>query len=696
MKWSLLSTSNLHWHSSLKQLYKSKPPKSIELLEKAGVHSLYDLLWIFPLRMQPAPDVAPFSQMEDKKVFLGKGSLVNLNITPAFGRRGKGNIQLFNADVIVQDSLSPKTITLKWFNTYPSFKNQFKPDMEFLFLGEVKEYRGQLQIVNPKINPKDVMQQDGFLIEYPTVNTVPGKQIKNLFDKIPTELWNTPLVSASEQMLIDKHKLKLNEAFKGMHGKMREGIKRDFEKRIIYEEFFSSGLKVLARKLKNQALKAPILEIDKKQVETNLKLFPYIFTDDQLKALDDVLDDIKKPYPMMRMIQGDVGCGKTSVATMAAVLAAQSHKQTAFMCPTETLARQHFKTIKEILPAEINIYLLVGSMKTKEKNSVLKVISSGEAHIVVGTHALIQDSVKFNDLGLAIIDEQHKFGVKQRQKLTDKGDGVHTLIMSATPIPRTLQLAQYGDLDISSIHTIPSGRKGTKTRIVTKETHSKYLSFLKTRLEMNEQIYIVAPAIEESEHFDVHNVFEIEKEYKKYFPEFSVASVHGQLKADDKNEIMERYKNGEIDLLISTTVIEVGIDNPNATVMSIFNPERFGLSSLHQLRGRVGRGDKPGFCFLVTDEKASAEAMQRLKILEQTSDGFSIAEADLKNRGQGELFGSSQSGYNSEYRLASIFLHRSIFDQVSQDIQDLQANQTEKLNNILLEVISDKKVSSTI
>ena len=689
------SNKQLSWHSPLIDLYGAKTPKSVESLTQAGFNTLFDLLWLLPLRLQSAPEVKPFSEMRDGELFLGKAKLVNMQLTPVFGRRGKGNIQLFNASVIIQDSLSPQTMTLKWFNTYPSFKNQFKPDLEFLFLGEVKSYKTQLQMTNPKINPKEAIQQDGMLIEYPTVNGVSGKNIKNIFDKFPENLWETQINSLVDDLKVTPNSLPLTKAFQGVHGKLSGSEIKTAKERLIFEEFFLGQLKVLARKLRTRALKAKPIEISKDEKLKLLALFPYEFTDDQLLSLSDIEADLKQDHPMMRMIQGDVGCGKTSVALMAAFILAQNKFQIAFMCPTETLARQHYKTLLS-LESRLKIGILVGSQKAKERKEILNSLQAGSIDIIIGTHALIQDQVEFKNLGLAIIDEQHKFGVKQRQKLISKGEAVHSLIMSATPIPRTLQLAQYGDLDISSIHTIPSGRKGTKTRIVTTKTHRQYLSFLKTRLEMKEQIYIVAPAIEESEHFDVNNVKEIESEYKKYFPEFSIQAIHGQLKAEVKNEIMEDFKTGKVHILISTTVIEVGIDVPNSTVISIFNPERFGLSSLHQLRGRVGRGEKPGFCFLITDDSTSKEAIDRLKIVEQTTDGFSIAEADLKNRGQGELFGASQSGYQSEYHLANIFEHRKIFDQVSRNIQELEKTETEKLNNILLNLVQDKNISSTI
>lgn len=691
------SHSNINsWSDSFLTLAsRNKPSQSMLKLYDAGIKSIYDLLWITPLRLQKQPTLKPFALMQEDELFLGEAKVINYKLSPAYGRKGRGRVQLFNALVTVQDVHSPAITNLRWFNTYPSFKKQIEATETFIFLGTPNEFKGELQIVNPKINPKLKSNESGLLVEYPTYNTVPGNQISKIIEKIPTTLWKTKINSISNPFA---HKLSLSDlenAFAVLHGRSTKLSKTNALNRIIYEEFFQNQLKVLARKLKNKSLKAQSYDTDESKLSELISLFPYELTKDQLNSVQAIVNDLKIGHPMMRMIQGDVGCGKTTVAIIAMMMMYQNGVQSALMCPTETLAYQHFNNIKSIIPKEMRCEILLGGMKTKEKKQLLTQLKNGDIDFLIGTHSLFQEGVEFKNLQLAIIDEQHKFGVGQRQKLIDKGHNVHTLIMTATPIPRSLQLAQYGDLDISTIRTMPRNRKGINTRIVTSETYEKYLSFIKTRVELGEQVYLIVPAIEESVS-DLKTVDELVKQYKKYFPEFSIQGLHGQIKNEDKQIIMDSFSENKINILIATTVIEVGIDVKNATVMSIYNPERFGLSSLHQLRGRVGRGGKPGFCFLITEKNTPKDSLTRLKVIEKSSDGFDIAEADLKMRGQGDLFGSSQSGHLSEYRFANVFQHFEIFEKVGQDLEMIKKEQTELLNNKLLELIEDSKVSSTI
>ncbi|MFG1514611.1 helicase-related protein, partial [Halobacteriovorax sp. ZH3_bin.1] len=383
---------------------------------------------------------------------------------------------------------------------------------------------------------------------------------------------------------------------------------------------------------------------------------------------------------------------KTTVAVASAYLILKTGGQVALMCPTETLALQHYREIEEILGNDFNVELLVGSTKTREKKKINESLENGSCNIVIGTHSLFQDSVKFKNLELAIIDEQHKFGVEQRIKLMKKGENPHCLIMSATPIPRSLSLTKYGDLDISIIKTMPGGRKGQKTRIVTNSNLNNYLSFVKTRLEMKEQAYIVVPAIEESENEDIRNLEHTYELYKKYFPEFRVAYLHGRMSPDEKQAAITEFKEHKTDILIATSVIEVGINIINSTIMAILSPERFGLSSLHQMRGRVGRGNKPGFCFLVTDREITPDSMQRLQVIEKYTDGFKIAEEDLKIRGEGDLFGQEQSGVVTQKRLANIVLNQDILYEAIEDIKKYPND----FDSIINFMNHDEKVFTTI
>lgn len=679
-----MSTNNLHL--PITSLGSSKKPtKTMEKLIKVGIETIEDLLWVMPLRVQKVPGIRPFSEIEVQKLFLGKGKITQLNFYPAFGRKGKGRVQLFNANVLVKDSLSENFIRLRWFNAYPNIKKQLEQLNEFVFLGTPTDAKDEIIIANPQINPVKVNENE-VIVEYPTINTIAGRHTKALIDKIPDSIWNTELPDPT------LHPLGLIEALKVIHGKNTKVSFEQAVERLKYQEFFNNQIKARARRERNKALNAPVI-ISNKDYSN---LFSYELTNDQKLVLEDIKLDLKQNYPMMRMVQGDVGCGKTSVAIIAALMAIENNKQVAFMCPTEALATQHYKTLEKTLPKNIHFALLLGSTSQKDKKQIYADLKSGKIDLIIGTHSLIQDSVEFKDLAMAIIDEQHKFGVGQRLKLFSKGQGVHSIIMSATPIPRSLQLAQYGDLSISTIRELPGGRKGIKTRIVTPENKPKFLSFVKTRLSLGEQIYVVVPAIEESLTTDMKSVAEVYDQYLHYFPEYKVEVLHGQLTSDEKQTVMNCFEKGEIDILVSTTVIEVGINVLNSTVISIYSPERFGLSTLHQLRGRVGRGEKPGFCFLVLDKKLQDDSMKRLEIIEKTIDGFEISEADLQFRGQGELFGLNQSGHDSGFKLANIFEDRSIFEQVSRDINKLESTQTEVLNNLLMKEVQNLHVSTTI
>lgn len=694
-----MNTSNLTWSSSILELSPTKKPaKSILKIKDAGIQTIKDLLWIFPLRIKPMPRITNFDQIQMNELFMGHCKVINIQFAPAFSRRGKGKVQLFNATVVVKDMLSDKYLNLKWFNTYPGLRKQLETLNDFVFMGEVQDYRGSLQIINPKINP-NLDGNEKFIIEYPTLNTVPGKYTKTLISRIPNYLWDTPIRFYPEPIEKEFGLQSLNASFLTLHGRGEsiESSKLDeAKKRIICDEFLIDQLKMSARKIKNNKLQAPKLSSNKLKLDEYKNLFPYQLTTDQEKSLDDIINDFTSGHPMMRMLQGDVGCGKTTVAIISALIAIENNGQVAFMCPTEALALQHAETVNKTLKEKISIALLLGSTKKKEKQDIYKRLQAGEIKFLIGTHSLFQDSVVFKNLKLAIIDEQHKFGVEQRQKLVAKGNGTHSLIMTATPIPRTLQLAQYGDLDISTIRTIPAHRKGIKTRIITDSTYEKYLSFIKTRVSLKEQVYVVVPAISESETLDLKNIDSHLVLYNKIFPDLKIEVLHGQLKPDEKQKVLERFNHGNIDILISTSVIEVGINVLNATVMAIYAPERFGLSSLHQLRGRVGRGEKPGFCFLITDKGTSKEGMNRLKIIEKNTDGFIIADADLKNRGEGDLFGVNQSGTVSNSKLASIFQHIDIFEEVSKKVQSISKNKPDLLLPLIDQLVQDTKISSTI
>ena len=427
-----------------------------------------------------------------------------------------------------------------------------------------------------------------------------------------------------------------------------------FHRRVIFEEFFWLELYLASRKsgLKRESAPAflPKLELAKKLRDS----LPFKLTGAQERAFKEVVKDLTKPHPMHRLVQGDVGSGKTMVAMLSALVAIENGYQSAIMVPTEILAEQHYLNCKKYLePLGVTVGLLTGSMKTAERKQTFEMLKNGLIQMVVGTHALIQDEVVFKNLGLVTIDEQHRFGVHQRSQLKGKGLAPHFLVMTATPIPRTLAMTVYGDLDVSVIDELPPGRSPIVTRVTFDSKRPQVMKFLKEQLEQGRQAYIVYPLVEESEKMDLKDAMSEFERLKVEMPEFKIGLLHGKMKSDEKDETMRRFRSGEFQVLVSTTVIEVGVDVPNANMMLIEHAERFGLSQLHQLRGRVGRGEHKSFCVLMLGRAVSEESRARCEIMEKTNDGFKIAEADLEIRGPGEFLGARQSGLTG-FKMANI------------------------------------------
>lgn len=667
-----LNTSSPGLDSPIEDLFSKRKTKSVQGLIDSGVVSIIDLLWIFPLHMEKIPPLSSFDNMSIDNLFRGRGRVESCISRPNFRGRGKRGALLHTITVVVRDDYSSDIVILKWFNSYSSVSKKIEKLKEIEFFGRVTSYQGRLEIINPDIGEKD--SQPDLQIKYPTINSVKGHNIQKIILKIPDEVWNgVPEIIPDE--IIEKRKLFSREsAFKLLHGRCACGEKEwsetfveDARNRLIYEEFFLEQIEIQSRRKKIKSKTAPEIIISDDFVIKCKNVFPFELTDDQIKVLSEIRSDMVSKIPMSRLLQGDVGCGKTAVAIVSAIWAIENGLQVAMMCPTETLTEQHFMEIKRIFePLEINVDIILGSTKAAGKKDINQRLLDGQIQFIIGTHSLIQDSVGFKNLGLVIIDEQQKFGVDQRLKLATKVDGAHCLIMTATPIPRSLSMAVYGDLDISTIKTVPKERKGASTRIITPGKFEKFLNFLKTRLSMGEQAYVVVPAIDENEGQTFLALSKVLERFAAFYPDSIVRGIHGRMKSDEKSSIFSDFLLGKIDILVATSVIEVGINVLNATVIAIMNPERFGLSSLHQMRGRVGRGSKPGFCFLVTDRNISPESMQRLEIIEKTSDGFKIAEEDLRIRGEGDIIGTSQSGLKS-YKLASIVSDQELLSMAKID-----------------------------
>jgi ATP-dependent DNA helicase RecG len=461
--------------------------------------------------------------------------------------------------------------------------------------------------------------------------------------------------------LREKYKLvKRFEALENLHlppsdaGEEFVALASPYHRRIIFEEFFWLELYLAAKKTGLKKEEAPAFKPKLDLVKKLRENLPFQFTGAQSRALDEIVADLGKPHPMHRLVQGDVGSGKTLVALAASLVAIENGFQSAIMVPTEILAEQHYQNAKKFLePLGIQVGLLTGSMKGSERTQTNQMLKNGMIQIVVGTHALIQEDVEFKNLGLAVIDEQHRFGVHQRGELKRKGLSPHFLVMTATPIPRTLAMTVYGDLDVSVIDELPPGRSPVVTRVTYESKHEQVMQFLGDQLKAGRQAYVVYPLVEESEKIDLKDAQSAFEQMQAELPQYKVALLHGKMKPDEKDDVMRRFRSGEFQVLVSTTVIEVGVDVANANIMIIHHAERFGLSQLHQLRGRVGRGKHKSYCVLVLGRAVSDESRARCEIMEKTNDGFKIAEADLELRGPGEFLGARQSGLTG-FKMANL------------------------------------------
>ena len=706
------NSKRIEWSSPLSALFSAKGGATLDGLLEAQFRKVEDLLWIFPLRIEELPPVRPFAYASEGLLFKGQGKILNVQSRANFWAKGRRGALLQNVSVHVKDLHSEEILLLRYFNCYSSVVQKLKGLELIEFSGEVTMGKGEKYLANPQcdalVEKADLSKSEDAPLElkihYPTINGIAGKFIQKIIDKIPSELWKEIPESLPEFIMSERKLLSKTLTFNILHGRKQnipdwsEHLEREAKSRLAYEEFFHEQLKIYLRRKFFKKPEAQIFTSEDSYFNELLSKLPFTLTEDQSLVLKEIREDLKVGHPMMRLLQGDVGCGKTAVASLASLMILKHEgTQVALMCPTESLALQHFESLSKQLP-ELKATLLLGSTPAANKKQIQAKLASGEIRFIIGTHALIQESISFKNLAMAIIDEQHKFGVEQRLKLTEKAPGVHCLIMTATPIPRSLRLTQYGDLDISTIKTMPVGRKGIKTRIVSPDNFENFLSFIKTRMSMGEQGYVVVPAINESETLDIRHLEEVADKFTKYFPEYKISTLHGQLKSDDKAKAFKSFLAHEHDLLVATSVIEVGINVPNASFMAIMNPERFGLSSLHQLRGRVGRGEKPGFCFLICDKKPSLESLERLKVIEAHTDGFIIAEEDLKIRGEGDLFGTEQSGVQTR-RFANSFLYPKELERAIEDAKkclDRTAPSDQRLTDLLEKFATDLKVFTTI
>lgn len=647
--WKVISFTGGESVSSYSLLYKNideikiKGVTKINLpkLKKLGIFSLYDLFYHFPRAYENRDNYKKINDVLDEEFVILKGTVVN--IANRFSKRGM---------VMVSAVLSDETgmMELLWFNNR-YVKNNVKVGNEIMVYGKVKKGM-KLQIINPeykKIDEKyfETKKENQILPIYPSTESLRQISIRNIIEAALNSYGYLLYENMPNEFLKKEKIIGRKEAMLNIHFPENEAKKEEAQKRFMFEEILLLEMGILQSRFQSEKNNKNVYKLEDKKslVSKFIKSLPYELTKAQKTVITEIYKELKAGKIVNRLIQGDVGSGKTIVSFVILLYMIENGYQGAIMAPTEILSIQHYLgIIDEFSKLDIRVELLTASVKGKKREKLLNEIKEGLVDIVIGTHSLIEEDVVFKNLGLIVIDEQHKFGVRQRKLLRDKGNLANLIVMSATPIPRSLALTIYGDLDVSIIDELPSGRSPIKTKWIKDEIEKqKMYDFIDRMIEKGRQVYIVSPLIEESETLNVKSAQETFEEYKDIFPNRRIDIIHGRQKYKEKQEVMEEFKNHKIDILVSTTVIEVGVNVPNATVIVIRDAQRFGLSSLHQLRGRVGRGSHKSYCFL--ESKTNNEvSVKRLEVMEKTTDGFKIAEEDLKLRNSGEILGIKQSG----------------------------------------------------
>lgn len=638
-------------------------------LQKLGICSLQDLLFHLPLRYQDRTRIIPIGSLRPGDECVIEGEIKVADVT-----KGRRRSLLCR----IQDGTG--TLTLRFFHFSATQKNNLRPGSRLRCFGEARTGASGLEIVHPeyrRVESEELVPVEEHLTPvYPTTEGLHQGRLRSLSEQalarlkqgalqelVPEELrqgWQFPGLDDAVAYLhrppvdADQHLL-----MEGMHPAQR---------RLSFEELLAHHLSLLKLRQKTRHKGAPELPGNGELKQQFLKQLPFPLTGAQKRVSEEVADDLSQAYPMLRLVQGDVGSGKTVVAALAAIQSVESGLQAAVMAPTEILAEQHFINFSNWLePLGVKVAWLAGKLKGKQRKAQLEAIKSGEARVVVGTHALFQEEVVFSDLGLVVVDEQHRFGVHQRLSLREKGRNgelaPHQLIMTATPIPRTLTMSAYADLDCSIIDELPPGRTPVNTVVIADNRREEVMQRVRNACAEQRQVYWVCTLIEESEALQCQAAEVTAEELKQALPELRIGLVHGRMKPAEKAEIMQQFKAAELDLLVATTVIEVGVDVPNASVMIIENPERLGLAQLHQLRGRVGRGSVESFCVLMYHAPLSNQGRERLSVMRETTDGFRIAEKDLELRGPGEVLGTRQTGV-MQFKMADLQRDSDLLDRV--------------------------------
>ena len=659
--------------------------KTEKLFYKAGIEKVNDLLRYYPRYYDVFEEPVLIRDLECDRTQEIKGTVVrevsikrvrNLQVVTGYLRDERGD-----------------AIKATWFNS-PYLKGKLAIGSTFIFRGFVKENYSNFSIEQPKIfgiaeyNKKKGEMQPVYPLVSGLTNNMVQKAVKQALKLVETEEF-------LPEKIRNKYGLEgLQQAIEHIHYPTDKNQLYSARKRLIFDEFFMFIYNIRNLKDKNTEIHNRHILEKPKEVKTLINDLPYELTNAQKRTWEEIKRDISSTKVMNRLIQGDVGSGKTIIAFFALITAALNNGQGAMMAPTEVLARQHYDNLIELIKEHninVNPVVLVGSMTAKEKREAYKVIESGDADIIIGTHALIQEKVNYNNLTMVVTDEQHRFGVRQREAISEKGEHPHIMVMSATPIPRTLAIIMYGDLDISVIDELPANRLPIANCVVGTDYRPNAYDFMTKQIAKGRQVYVICPTVEYSEAVEGENVIEYAEKLKRIMPvSVNIEFLHGRMKPAEKNEIMDRFANNQIQILVSTTVVEVGVNVPNATVMMVENAERFGLAQLHQLRGRVGRGKYQSYCIFINGS-GKKEALERLNILCKSNDGFLIANEDLKLRGPGDFFGVRQSG-DFEFRLGDIMNDANILKQASEAVELILNEEVEisdKQRKIIIEYEND-------
>ena len=641
---------------------KGVGPKKAEALKKLGISTMEDLVFFLPRSYEDRRNRVDISDAAEDQNSVVTGE-VKLVVNDRYRGGRKQMLRL-----LVEDGTGSMEVV--FFNA-KYLQHSFRTGRKYTFFGKVTRNFGKMQMIHPEFSDADGME-DGILPVYPLTKGISQREMRTWQKSLKRAYSMAEDILSSEA--VERNRLcSLSYALENVHFPQEKQKLLEAKYRLIFDELLilQTGLFMARQNVtdgRNGIAFSPEADTGR-----YIESLPYPLTGAQQRCVEEIERDLESSTAMNRLVQGDVGCGKTAVAEIAMYKAVKSGYQAVLMAPTEILAAQHFDGISRAFEAHgIRTAFLTGSLKAAQKREVLEQIATGEAQVIIGTHAVIQPDVEFSRLGLVITDEQHRFGVRQRVKLREKGENPNVLVMTATPIPRTLSVILYGDLDVSIIDELPPGRQQTVTRCLKSEKRGECYDFVEQQLKQGRQAYVVTPLIEESETLDAKSAEQVAAELKKRFRGYSVELIHGAMSQDEKDRIMESFSRGETDVLVATVVIEVGINVPNATVIVIENSERFGLAQLHQLRGRVGRGSHRSYSFLILDG-GSEIAEKRGQIMEASSDGFFIAEEDLKLRGPGEIFGTRQHGL-PDLAITDLSKHMKILEQAKEEAKAMLAD----------------------